>query len=159
VKILEYLYKKIHGEVPYYAKYSIGLIIWKPIRKFLNVAVIPNIPFNWVRICLYRLVGYKIGKKIFIGMKCYLDDMDPHMLTIGDNVTISYGCYFACHGKKQIHTPIVIKSGAFIGTRSLLLSGKYGITIGKNAIIGGGSVVTKSIPDNAVAVGNPAKVR
>ena len=48
-----------------------------------------------------------------------------------------------------------IKDHASIGTSVTILGG---ITIGFNALIGAGSVVTKNIPDNAVAAGNPAKI-
>ena len=51
--------------------------------------------------------------------------------------------------------PVVVKKGAWVGARAILMPG---VTIGENAVIGAGSVVTKSIPDNAVAVGSPAKV-
>lgn len=50
---------------------------------------------------------------------------------------------------------ILIKKNAWIGARVSILPG---VTIGENAIVGTGSVVTKDIPDNAVAVGNPARV-
>jgi acetyltransferase-like isoleucine patch superfamily enzyme len=50
---------------------------------------------------------------------------------------------------------IRIKRNAWIGARVSILPG---VTIGENAIIGTGSVVTKDIPDNSIAVGNPAKV-
>ncbi len=50
---------------------------------------------------------------------------------------------------------ILIKKNAWIGARVNILPG---VTIGENAIVGTGSVVTKDIPDNAVAVGNPARV-
>lgn len=153
-----WVYKLMGKPVPYYAKYPLWLIVWKPLRKFINIVIIPNMPFSNLRILLYRMIGFKIGKNTFIGMRCYMDDMDPHLTTIGNNVTISYCCIFAIHGKGQTHTPIVIEDNAYIGTGSLLFSGKNGITIGKNAIIGGGSVVISSIPPNAVAVGNPARV-
>lgn len=153
-----WIYKLMHKPVPYYARYPIWLILWKPIRKFINVVIIPNIPFNNLRVVLYRLLGFKIGKNTFIGMKCYLDDMDPSLTIIGNNVTISYCCVFAIHGKNQRHTPIIIEDDCYIGANSLLLSGKDGIIIGKSSIIGGGSVVISSIPSKAVCVGNPAKV-
>lgn len=50
---------------------------------------------------------------------------------------------------------IHIKKNAWIGARVNILPG---VTIGENAIVGTGSIVTKDIPDNAVAVGNPARV-
>lgn len=50
--------------------------------------------------------------------------------------------------------PVIIKNNTFIGAHSLILKG---VTIGENSIVGAGSVVTKSIPDNQIWAGNPAK--
>jgi len=153
------LWYKIRGkEVPYYADYPLWLIIWKPIRKWLNVVVIPNIVSTRLRVALYRLIGFRIGKNAFIGMKCYLDDVDPALTTIEDNAVISYGTYFAVHGLDQEHTPIHIKAHAYLGMRCTVISGKKGITIGRNAVIGAGSLVNASVPDNAVAVGCPIRI-
>ena len=159
MKLAELYYKLREKPVPYYAKYPTWLIIWKPIRKFINVVFIPNIPFSTLRIFFYRyLVGYKIGKNVFIGMKCYLDDLEPKNTIIEDNVTISYGCYFALHGIGQSHTHIHIKKGAYIGMRATIISGAEGICIGENSIIGAASLVNKSFPDNITAVGVPASI-
>jgi len=98
-------------------------------RKWMSAKVIPHMVLNGWRIFFYRLCGYKIGKHVFIGMRCYLDDLEPKMLTIEDNVTISYGVYFACHGKNQEHMPITIKRGAYVGMRASIIS--------KNATGGG----------------------
>lgn len=157
--LAEQFYKKIlRKEPPYYAKYSLLTIVWKPIRKYINVVLIPNTPFNGLRVIMYRLIGFKVGQNVFIGMKCYLDDLAITQTVIEDNVVISYGCYFACHGKGQGHTPIVIQKGAYLGMRCNLISGTEGITVGQNAIIGAGSLINKSIPDNAKAVGVPARI-
>ena len=59
---------------------------------------------NGWRIFFYRLCGYNIGKNVFIGMRCYLDDLEPHMFTVEDDCIISYGVFFACHGRNQKHT-------------------------------------------------------
>ena len=50
---------------------------------------------------------------------------------------------------------VVLKKGCWVGANSIILAG---VTIGENAVVGAGSVVTKSIPDRTVAVGVPAKV-
>lgn len=50
---------------------------------------------------------------------------------------------------------VTLKKGSWIGANSIILPG---VTIGENAVIGAGSIVTKSVPDKMVAVGNPAKV-
>ena len=155
--VVSFFYKLSGKPVPYYAKYSLWLIVWKPIRKFLNVAMIPNIPFNTARIFCYRLLGFRIGQNVFIGMKCYMDDIDPSKTIIEDNVTISYGCYFACHGKGQGHTNIIVKKNAYIGMRANIISGRSGLEIGERAIIGACSLVNRSIPAGSKAVGIPAK--
>ena len=126
-------------------------------RKQLSAKIIPHMVLNGWRIFFYRLCGYNIGKNVFIGMRCYLDDLEPQMCTIEDNVIISYGVFFACHGRNQQHTPITIKEGAYIGMRSTILSGKNGIVIGENAVIGACTLVNKSIPAGATAVGVPCR--
>ena len=117
---------------------------------------------NGWRVFFYRLCGYKIGKNVFIGMRCYLDDLEPHMLTIEDNVTISYGVFFACHGKHQNHYPITIKEGAYVGMRANIITknggGTTGVTIGRNAIVGACALVNCDVPDGATAVGVPCRI-
>ncbi len=127
-------------------------------RKWMSAKVIPHMVLNGWRVFFYRLCGYKIGKNVFIGMRCYLDDLEPGMLTIEDDVIISYGVFFACHGRHQQHTPITIKRGAYIGMRATILSGKHGVTIGEDAVVGACTFVNKDIPDGATAVGVPCKI-
>lgn len=163
MKLIKFIYEKTTGKkAPYYFNYSIFTIIAKPIRKYFTNVVAANCPFNCIRIFIYRLCGFKIGKKCFIGMRCYLDDMCYDQLIIGNNVTISYGVFFACHGKDQEHLPIVIEDGAYIGMRANLISRNAdrnnGITVGEKAIIGACTLVNKNIPPFATAVGVPCKI-
>ncbi len=158
MKLLERYYRLRGKKVPYYAKYSIWMIIWRPIRKFLNVVIIPNIPINSLRIALYRLVGFKIGKNVFIGMKCYLDDLEPSHTRIQDNVIISYGCYFSLHGRGQSRLFISIQKGAYVGMRCNIVATKGELVLGEKCIIGAGSLVNRSIPAEKTAVGVPARV-
>jgi acetyltransferase-like isoleucine patch superfamily enzyme len=158
MRIVKYIYRLMGKPVPYYADYPLRLIVWKPIRKFFNVVIIPNVVSARLRVVMYRILGFKIGKNVFIGMKCYMDDVEPSKTIIEDDVTISYGTYFAVHGRGQRHTTIRVKKNAYIGMRCNILSGEEGVTIGENAVIGAGSLVNKSVPDNAVAVGCPIKV-
>ena len=97
-------------------------------------------------------------------MKCYLDDMCYDLLEIGNNVTISYGVYFACHGKGQGHLPIVIEDGAYIGMRACVISKSNnadelrGVRIKRKAIVGACALVNKDIPEGATAVGVPCRI-
>lgn len=89
-------------------------------------------------------------------------------LTIGDNVKIGGGVLLIdtdCHpidysirrtsNKGTCSAPIVIEDDVWIGAQSIILKG---VTIGARSIIGAGSVVTRSIPANCIAGGNPCKV-
>ncbi len=164
MRLLKYLFEKIKKKpAPYYYNYSLFTIILKPIRKWLTNIVAANCPFNCIRILIYRICGFKIGKKTFIGMRCYLDDMCYKLLKIGNNVTISYGVFFACHGYNQKHMPIVIEDNVYIGMRANIISKnrdttKNGVTIGKYAVIGACALVNVDVPEGATAVGIPCKI-
>ena len=91
--------------------------------------------------------------------------LDMATVTIGNNVWLgpNVGIYAVAHpmearGREQklgIAKPITIGDNVWIGGNSVVL---MGVTIGRNVVIGAGSVVTHDIPDNAVAVGSPARV-
>lgn len=55
------------------------------------------------------------------------------------------------HGKAQ---PVLLKENVFIGAHTIILKG---VTVGRNSVVGAGSVVTKSIPDNEIWGGAPAR--
>lgn len=91
--------------------------------------------------------------------------MDPAKVTFGDNVFIGPNCgfYTANHPldpterNKGLETaePIKVGNNVWFGADVTVLAG---VTIGDNCTIGTGSVVTKNIPANSVAVGNPCKI-
>lgn len=91
---------------------------------------------------------------------------EPWIITLGENVHITDGVKFITHDggtllyrnqvpDLEITKPIVIGNDVYIGNNVIILPG---VCIGNNVVIGAGAVVTKSIPDNSVAVGVPAKV-
>lgn len=159
--LLAKAYEKInHKPAPYYFNYSVGTILKKPLRKWLTNVVAANCPFNNVRILIYRLCGFRIGKGTFIGMRCYLDDMCYDLTTIGKNCTISYGVFFASHGRNQQHVPIVIEDNVYIGMRASIISKNQGngVRIGEHAVIGACTLVNKDVPAYATAVGVPCRI-
>ncbi len=135
-------------------------LAWRMFRKWLNVAVIPFVPFNAVRIWGYRLVGFRIGRNVFIGMQCYLDDMHPHRTVIEDDVVVSYRVTFACHGPRSRDQRLILRKGCYIGTGAILLGGRPpgDVEIGAYATVGAGTLVTRSVPPLATVVGVPARV-
>jgi acetyltransferase-like isoleucine patch superfamily enzyme len=74
---------------------------------------------------------------------------------IGPHVVITNALYPLSPNVKKELTGAVVKKNAKVGANATLLPG---VIIGENALIGAGSVVTKDIPPNTVAAGNPAKV-
>lgn len=101
----------------------------------------------------------KIGDHVFINSN--LLAMSRGGITIEDDVQIAGNVCLLSNNHdlydRQILLckPILIQKGAWIGANVSILAG---VSIGKYAVIGAGSVVTKDIPDYAVAVGNPARV-
>jgi UDP-2-acetamido-3-amino-2,3-dideoxy-glucuronate N-acetyltransferase len=73
---------------------------------------------------------------------------------VGPNVTFTNDRYPRVKGDWQL-LKTAIKQGAAIGAHSVVLPG---ITVGKNALVGAGSVVAKDVPENAIVAGNPAKI-
>jgi maltose O-acetyltransferase len=109
------------------------------------------------------------GKQISIGKRFFANFnftvLDEARVTIGDDCFIgpNVSIYTACHSTDPVERntrqewakPVTIGNNVWIGGSVTILPG---VTIGDNATIGAGSVVTKDIPSNSVAVGNPCKV-
>lgn len=76
---------------------------------------------------------------------------------IGPQVSIRSSNHSLDRTKRHVHNPgkIIIEENVWIGANATILPN---VVIGKNSIIGAGSVVTKSIPSNCIAIGNPCKV-
>ena len=109
------------------------------------------------------------GKNVYMGDHVYANFnlvlVDDAVIEIGDNVMIGPNVVL-CTGthpvsprlrakEAQYNKPVKVGSGVWIGANAMVMPG---VTIGENSIIGAGSVVTKDIPANVIAFGNPCKV-
>ena len=90
----------------------------------------------------------EIGNRVNVGANCYIMDNDAHNLSAAERRDTNLSKCIA-------HAPIVIEDEVFIGMNCIILKG---VTIGARSVIGAGSVVTKSIPADCVAAGNPCRV-
>ncbi len=104
----------------------------------------------------------RVGKRFFANF-CFTV-LDEALVTIGDDCFIgpNVSIYTACHSTNPVERntrqewakPVTIGDNVWIGGSVTILPG---VTIGDNCTIGAGAVVTKDIPANTIAVGNPAK--
>jgi UDP-2-acetamido-3-amino-2,3-dideoxy-glucuronate N-acetyltransferase len=100
--------------------------------------------------------GVIIGKNCSIGCGAFI----PENVIIEDNVFVGPHAVFTndkyapSNGRWRLEPPTVVMEGASIGANSTILSN---LTIGKQAKVGAGSVVTRDVSDGAVVAGNPAK--
>jgi acetyltransferase-like isoleucine patch superfamily enzyme len=110
-----------------------------------------------------RSLGVEIGKNCDITTRNF--GSEPFLIMIGDHVQITSGVSFITHDGGvwifhdidptfDVFGKIKIGSNTYIGNNSTILPG---VTIGNNCVIGAGSLVTKSIPDNTVAAGVPCR--
>ena len=130
---------------------------WEEISGFpLDESSAIQIPF-YINIGSFT----RIGKNVFINHACTFLDMGG--ITIEDDVLIGPKVNLITEGhplnpaeRQALYVkPIVIKRNAWIGAGATILPG---VTVGENAVVAAGAVVSKDVPDNTVVGGIPAKV-
>lgn len=109
--------------------------------------------------------GYniEIGENFYANHNCVI--LDCAKVKFGDNVFVAPDCGFYTAGHPidyerrnkgyEYAYPITVEDNVWIGGGTKVMPG---VTIGSNVVIGAGSIVTKDIPDNVIAVGNPCRV-
>jgi UDP-3-O-[3-hydroxymyristoyl] glucosamine N-acyltransferase len=126
----------------------------------LKVKVIATVKGN---ACAMRTLGVKVGE----GSRIYTRSFsgEPWLVSIGDRVTVAPGVDFITHdaascllqdgrGRRYRYARITVGNDVFIGAKAVILPG---VRIGNRVIVAAGSVVNRSIPDNCVVGGVPAR--
>lgn len=98
-------------------------------------------------------------KHTFIGENVTFDSNYPFDIIIERGVRLTVGCRIVTHfmepkSGSYSRGKVIIKENAYLGMNTLVVKP---VTIGKNVIVGAGSIITKDIPDNEVWAGNPAR--
>lgn len=143
--------------------------LWDMYRTVSFIKVAKNfIVIELGRICpsvkikrkLYQaMLGMHIGERTSLAYKAMPDLMFPECITIGDNTVIGYNATLLTHEyliDEYRVGDITIGSNVLIGANALVLPG---VSIGDNAVIGAMTVVSKDVPADSFAYGNPMMIK
>lgn len=139
------------------------------LKHFMNSAILEPISPRKLRPIILRSVGCKVGKNVFIGPGVTIDSGHADLIELEDHVHVAGYSIILCHQRNLVDYcvgddyaklgytlgKVHLKKGCLIGMNSMLMPG---VTVGEGAIVGAGSLVTKSIPAWCIAIGRPAKV-
>lgn len=119
---------------------------WITVKRNAKLIIGDHVGLSNVSITSWDYI--EIGENAAIGTNVVITDSDFHSLDEYERLDPDL------NEKNTKSFPVIIKKGAFVGMRSIILKG---VTIGEGSVIGAGSVVTKSVPSKQVWAGNPAK--
>jgi len=138
------------------------------IRKKIFKLVAKYFPLNRVRVWALRQAGYSIGQWVYIGEALHVTErpeLCPPKLFIGDRVAIAQRVMIVLDSDPNwsrlrdkveiIRGTVRIEADAWICAGAIILPN---VTIGEQALVGAGAVVTKNVPPRTVVVGNPARI-
>jgi len=124
-------------------------------------------PFPGPRLVLLRLSGVGIGRDTFVNMNVFFIDnyRGSGSIELGERVAVAPGAMFIADSdpnnsklnrlpRFHIRGKVTVKEDAWIGANAIILPN---ITVGQSAVVGAGAIVTKSVDDYAIVVGNPAR--
>ena len=119
-----------------------------------------------LRLWLYRRMGVHIGRGVFVGLDTYLDCQFPELITIEDDVTVSFRVTIVVHDDARrldriepgagdgTVAPVRLRRGCYLGVGSLVLPG---VTVGERAVVAAGAVVTRDVEPETIVAGVPAR--
>lgn len=140
----------------------------RALRKKLAKGIAKSFPLNAVRVAGLRAAGYGVGSSVYLGTELHVTDdlySDACSLSIGDRVAIAQRVLIILSSHpnnsrlrgqlEDVNGSVTICDDAWIGAGAILLPN---VTVGEQAIVAAGAIVTKDVPPRTVVAGNPARV-
>ncbi len=132
----------------------------KIFKQTVIIEICRYLPIVKLKHWIYRkFLKMNIGAETAFAFKVVPDLLYPEYITIGKNCVIGYNTTILTHEflVNEFKTgPVCIGNNTLIGANVTILPG---VTIGNNVKIGAGAVVSKDIPDNSLAYGNPIQIK
>ncbi|MDP2159161.1 MAG: acyltransferase [Flavobacterium sp.] len=139
------------------------------LKYCLNLVLLSPINARSIRPKIWRIIGCKVGKGVFIGSQVIPDSSNAALIEIEEDVHIAARTILLCHQRDMslykkggsyaklpyIRKKIVLKRGCLLGTQSMIMPG---VTVGEGSVVGAYSLVTKDVPAWTIVTGRPAKV-
>lgn len=156
--------KVTYREVADYYQSNKILFGMKYFKNWVLERLASIIPVPSWRARFHKMRGVNIGNNVYIGYDVIFDRLHPELITIGDYAEIGDRCILSAHTRGSLTTrnayprsmdPIKIGSGVSVNPGCIITQG---VEIGENSIIGIGSVVSRDISPNSLALGFPARV-
>jgi acyl-CoA synthetase (AMP-forming)/AMP-acid ligase II/acetyltransferase-like isoleucine patch superfamily enzyme/acyl carrier protein len=130
-------------------------------NRLLQILALYSPGYMSTRVWLHRMRGVTIGRNVSIGLSAIIETAYPKLVFIGNNVTIGMRALVIGHLRESTveararhrHT-VRIEDDVYIGPGVIILPN---VTIGRGSVVSAGSVVSRSIPAQTLAQGNPAK--
>lgn len=160
IKIPYYNYAKgVAGQIRNSGKHrKTGTLkyVLRSLRNHVCQILAYNCPINSWRVKLHQWRGVNIGKNVFLGQHCTLDNTYPEFIYLEDGCGLSGDVYILTHTNPGVVykstfesyvSPVVVKNSAWVGIRCTILPG---VTIGEKAVVSAGTVVNKDVPAHHV---------
>jgi len=128
------------------------------VLRYLALRLASRMPLHSLKIFLYRRLGVKIGKGVWISPGVMLDPIYPSLIELEDDCLLGIGCRLFTHEYTVTNFRIGrirIGKGSVIGAYATVRSG---VTIGSKVTVGFNSYVNRNVPDGATVGGVPARI-